>query len=58
VTFIIGGPYGVTQELRDRSNFVWSLGKLVMPYEIVRLVLVEQIYRSQCINSNHPYHHI
>jgi 23S rRNA (pseudouridine1915-N3)-methyltransferase len=57
IIIIIGGPYGVSQEIRDRANFVWSLGKLVYPYEIVRLILTEQIYRSQMINLNHPYHH-
>jgi 23S rRNA (pseudouridine1915-N3)-methyltransferase len=58
VVFIIGGPYGVTQELRDRANFVMSISKLIFPYEICRLLLVEQIYRSQMIFLNHPYHHI
>ncbi|MDR0856861.1 MAG: 23S rRNA (pseudouridine(1915)-N(3))-methyltransferase RlmH [Mycoplasmataceae bacterium] len=57
VVFIIGGPYGVNPELRKRANILWSIGKLIMPYDIVRLILVEQIYRSQCIKNNHPYHH-
>ncbi|MDR1850919.1 MAG: 23S rRNA (pseudouridine(1915)-N(3))-methyltransferase RlmH [Mycoplasmataceae bacterium] len=58
IVIIIGGPYGVNEELRKRANYMWSLGKLIMPYEIVRLLLTEQIYRCQCISTNHPYHHI
>ncbi|MDR2568383.1 MAG: 23S rRNA (pseudouridine(1915)-N(3))-methyltransferase RlmH [Mycoplasmataceae bacterium] len=57
IVLIIGGPYGVNEELRNRANFMWKLGKLILPYEIVRLILTEQIYRSQCIFLNHPYHH-
>ncbi|MDR2821473.1 MAG: 23S rRNA (pseudouridine(1915)-N(3))-methyltransferase RlmH [Mycoplasmataceae bacterium] len=58
VIFIIGGPYGVNDELRKRANFVWSISSLIVPYEFARLLLVEQIYRSQEIFLNHPYHHI
>ncbi|GHU49396.1 ribosomal RNA large subunit methyltransferase H [Bacilli bacterium] len=57
IVIVIGGPYGVNEELRKRANFMWALGKLILPYEIVRLVLIEQIYRCQCISQNHPYHH-
>ena len=57
VVFIIGGAYGVSDELRTRANFIWSLSSLVFPHQIVRLVLVEQIYRAQTIASGHPYHH-
>lgn len=57
ITIIIGGAYGVNDELRNRANFTISLGKLILPHQIVRLILVEQIYRSQCIIKNHPYHH-
>jgi len=57
ITIVIGGPYGVSEDFRKSCNFVWSLGKLVLPHEMVRLILSEQIYRSQCIANNHPYHH-
>lgn len=57
VVFVIGGAYGVDDDLRMRANFVWSLSKLVLPHQIVRLVLTEQIYRSQAILAGHPYHH-
>ena len=54
---VIGGAFGVTEELRKRANFVWSLSKLVFPHQIVRLILVEQIYRAQEIYSGGKYHH-
>ena len=54
---VIGGAFGVSEELRWRANFVWSLSKLVFPHQIVRLILVEQIYRAQEIYSGGKYHH-
>ena len=54
---VIGGAFGVSEELRQRANFVWSLSKLVFPHQIVRLILVEQIYRAQEISSDGKYHH-
>lgn len=55
--FAIGGAYGVSDELRQRANFVWSLSKLVFPHRLIRLILIEQIYRTVMITQNHPYHH-
>lgn len=55
--FVIGGAYGVDDSLYARANLVWSLSPLVLPHQLVRLVLVEQIYRAQTIASGHPYHH-
>ena len=57
LVFIIGGAYGVDDELRARADFVWSLSGLVFPHEVVRLVITEQLYRAQCILAGHPYHH-
>lgn len=54
---IIGGAYGVTDELRTRAQFVWSLSRLVLPHQLVRLVLTEQLYRAQEIASGGKYHH-
>lgn len=54
---VIGGAFGVADELCQRANFVWSLSKLVFPHQIVRLILVEQIYRAQEISSGGKYHH-
>lgn len=57
ITIIIGGAYGVNQAVKQRANLIWSLSKLVFPHQIVRLVLIEQLYRAQCIINHHPYHH-
>lgn len=57
ITFVIGGAYGVTNAVRNKSDIVWSLGMLVFPHQIVRLMLAEQIYRAYAIHENHPYHH-
>ena len=56
-TIVIGGAYGVNDELRQRANLMLSLSKMVFPHQLVRLILMEQIYRAQCIYHHHPYHH-
>jgi len=58
VVCIIGGAYGVNDVLTKRANLVWSLSPLVFPHQLVRLILIEQIYRAQEIVLGHPYHHI
>lgn len=57
VTIIIGGAYGVDDSVHARANVIWSLSPLVFPHQLVRLILVEQLYRSQEIAAGHPYHH-
>ena len=57
VVCVIGGAYGVSDELRGRADFVWSLSGLVFPHQLVRLILAEQIYRAQAIAQGQPYHH-
>lgn len=57
VVIIIGGAYGVDENIHKRANFIWSLSNLVFPHQLVRLILTEQIYRAQEINNNNPYHH-
>ncbi len=57
IVFIIGGSYGVADSIKKRANTTLSLSTLVLPHQIVRLVLVEQIYRAYTISINHPYHH-
>lgn len=54
---VIGGAFGVNDELRDRASFVWSLSSLVFPHQLVRIMLLEQIYRTYMVLGNHPYHH-
>lgn len=58
VIFIIGGPYGVSEEIREKADFVWSFSNLVFPHELVRVMLVEQIYRAQEIARGGKYHHL
>lgn len=57
VVIIIGGAYGVSQETRDKADFVWSVSKLVFPHELMRVLLSEQIYRAQEIYRGGKYHH-
>lgn len=57
IVLVIGGAYGVDDELRARADFVWSLSPLVFPHQLVRLILTEQLYRAQQIVSGGQYHH-
>jgi 23S rRNA (pseudouridine1915-N3)-methyltransferase len=57
VLIIIGGAFGVTDELRIRADLIWSLSPLVFPHQLVRLVLTEQLYRAQQITLGGSYHH-
>ncbi|KTC66042.1 rRNA large subunit methyltransferase [Legionella adelaidensis] len=54
--FLIGGPEGLSPLLVAKSHAKWSLSKLTMPHPIVRIVLMEAIYRAWSILHNHPYH--
>lgn len=57
VTVIIGGAYGVDRRVHERADLVWSLSPLVFPHQLVRLILVEQVYRAQEIAGGRSYHH-
>jgi 23S rRNA (pseudouridine1915-N3)-methyltransferase len=57
LVFLIGGAYGVSDEVKKRANYTWSLSELVFPHQLVRLILVEQIYRACSIIRNEKYHH-
>lgn len=57
VVIIIGGAFGVTNELRGRADVVWSLSLLVFPHQLVRLIVTEQLYRAQQITLGGLYHH-
>lgn len=58
VVIIIGGAYGVDEALRRRADVIWSLSPLILPHQLVRLVLIEQLYRTQALSQGHPYHHV
>ena len=57
IVFLIGGAFGVSEEVKKRANYQWGLSKLVFPHQLVRLILAEQIYRACSINRNEKYHH-
>ena len=54
--FIIGGPDGLDLTLRQRAEWSLSFGRLTLPHQIVRALLLEQIYRALTIIAGHPYH--
>ncbi|HBH33249.1 MAG TPA: 23S rRNA (pseudouridine(1915)-N(3))-methyltransferase RlmH [Psychrobacter sp.] len=56
VALVIGGPDGVSPEVLATADFKWSLSALTLPHPLVRVVLMEQLYRAMSINNNHPYH--
>lgn len=58
VTIVIGGAYGVSEQLRERADFTLSLSPMVYPHQLVRLVIAEQLYRAQEIAASRPYHHM
>jgi 23S rRNA (pseudouridine1915-N3)-methyltransferase len=57
IVFLIGGAYGVSNEIKARAQFTWSLSELVFPHMLVRLILAEQVYRACSILANEKYHH-
>ncbi|MFO0743741.1 MAG: 23S rRNA (pseudouridine(1915)-N(3))-methyltransferase RlmH [Candidatus Paceibacterota bacterium] len=57
IIFIIGGAFGVSEDIFKKSDFVLSLSKLVFPHQLVRVILIEQIYRCVSILKNGKYHH-
>ena len=57
LVFVIGGPYGFSQEVYDRANEKLSLSKLTFSHQMVRLVFTEQLYRACTIIKGEPYHH-
>ncbi|AGM99951.1 23S rRNA (pseudouridine(1915)-N(3))-methyltransferase RlmH [Streptococcus iniae] len=56
ITFIIGGSLGLTKEVKSRANMLMSFGLLTLPHQLMRLVLIEQIYRAFMITEGSPYH--
>lgn len=56
LTFIIGGSLGLAQDVKNRANLSVSFGRLTLPHQLMRLVLVEQIYRAFTIQQGSPYH--
>jgi 23S rRNA (pseudouridine1915-N3)-methyltransferase len=57
VVFIVGGPYGFSDETYSKANDKISLSKMTFSHQLVRLIFFEQIYRAMTIIRNEPYHH-
>lgn len=58
VTFLIGGADGFDNAVREKARFLMSFGKQTWPHMLVRVMLLEQIYRAQQIIAGHPYHRV
>ena len=56
ITFVIGGSLGLSPTVKKRANLLMSFGKFTLPHQLMRLVLVEQIYRAFMIQQGSPYH--
>ena len=56
ITFIIGGSYGVADELKEKVDFRISFSLMTFPHQLFRVILLEQLYRSFKINNNEEYH--
>jgi 23S rRNA (pseudouridine1915-N3)-methyltransferase len=57
IVFVIGGPWGFSEEVYDRADFRISLSKMTFPHQLVRLLFLEQLYRVFTIIRGEPYHH-
>lgn len=56
VNFIIGGSYGLSDELKSKANMLLSFSKFTFPHQLMRVILLEQLYRATTINNNITYH--
>lgn len=56
VSFVIGGPEGLPQVIRDEADYQWSLSSLTLPHDLAMVVSLEALYRASTINARLPYH--
>jgi len=56
IALVVGGPDGLSAEVKQRADLKWSLSALTLPHALVRVVLAEQLYRAWSLITNHPYH--
>lgn len=56
ITFVIGGSLGLSKQVLDRANYKLSFSDMTFPHQLMRVILLEQIYRAYRINNNEPYH--
>jgi len=57
IVFVVGGPYGFSDEVYDRANAKLALSKMTFSHQMIRVFFVEQLYRGFSILKNEPYHH-
>ena len=58
IVCIIGGAYGVDTQLRTRADEIVAFGQVVFPHQLIRVMLLEQLYRAYSINAGSGYHHV
>lgn len=56
ITFVIGGSLGLSDDVLKRANYKLSFSKMTFPHQLMKLILLEQVYRAFRINNNEPYH--
>jgi 23S rRNA (pseudouridine1915-N3)-methyltransferase len=56
VALLVGGAEGLDDSVRDQAHACWSLSRLTLPHQLVRVVIAEQVYRAWSLTQNHPYH--
>jgi 23S rRNA (pseudouridine1915-N3)-methyltransferase len=56
ISFVIGGPEGLHENILQKSDLTWSLSRLTLPHPMVRVILIEQIYRAWTLLKGLPYH--
>ena len=54
--FVLGGPHGIDETLLAEADLTWSLGKVTLPHQLARVVMLEQLYRAFTILRGEPYH--
>ena len=57
IVFIVGGPFGFSDEMCNRANGLIALSKMTFSHQMVRLIFLEQLYRAMTIMKNEQYHH-
>ena len=57
LVFLIGGAFGLDEQVLQKAKYIWSLSPLTFPHQLVRLILAEQLYRACTILRNEKYHH-
>tara|TARA_B100000427_G_C15389305_1_gene542596 strand:- start:326 stop:793 length:468 start_codon:yes stop_codon:yes gene_type:complete len=56
ISFLVGGPDGLSSDCVEQSHLCWSLSDLTFPHSLVPILIIEQVYRVWSITQNHPYH--